>query len=110
MATSRGVDRHFRGPGRQKSWRKGKTSDDATKKCSKGSTVTFNNEGLTFKDRKGRLVTTLSCVFKLFLMFSCLHVCKSAQLIITISPSDHSRSDLPPPHSALWNKWALLHL
>ena len=25
MATSRGVDRHFRGPGRQKSWSKGKT-------------------------------------------------------------------------------------
>ena len=42
MATSRGVDRHFRGPGRQKSWRKGKTSGDATRKCSKGSTVTFN--------------------------------------------------------------------
>ena len=36
MATSRGVDRHFRGPGRQKSWRKGKTSGDATRKCSKG--------------------------------------------------------------------------
>ena len=36
MATSRGVDRHFRGPGRQKSWRKSKTSGDATRKCSKG--------------------------------------------------------------------------
>ena len=31
MATSRGVDRHFRGPGRQKSLRKGKTSGDATR-------------------------------------------------------------------------------
>ena len=36
MAASRGVDHHFRGPGRQKSWRKGKTSGDATRKCSKG--------------------------------------------------------------------------
>ena len=36
MATSHGVDRHFLGPGRLKSWRKGKTSDDATRKCSKG--------------------------------------------------------------------------
>ena len=35
MATSRDVDRHFRGPGRQKSWRKGKTSGDATRKCSR---------------------------------------------------------------------------
>ena len=35
MATSRGVDRHFRGPGRQKLWRKGKTSGDTTRKCSK---------------------------------------------------------------------------
>ena len=43
MATSRGVDRHFRGPGRQKSWRYGKTSGDTTRKCSKGQTVTFNN-------------------------------------------------------------------
>ena len=43
MATSRGVDRHFRGPGQQKWWRKGETSGDATRKCSKGSTVTFNN-------------------------------------------------------------------
>ena len=31
MATSRGVDRHFRGPGRQKLRRKGKTSGDATR-------------------------------------------------------------------------------
>ena len=36
MTTSRGVDRHFHGPGRQKLWRKGKTSGDATRKCSKG--------------------------------------------------------------------------
>ena len=36
MATFCGVDRHFRGPGRQKSWRKGKTFEDATRKCSKG--------------------------------------------------------------------------
>ena len=37
MATSYGgVDRHFRGPGQQKSWCKGKTSGDATRKCSKG--------------------------------------------------------------------------
>ena len=36
MATSRGVDRHFRRPGQQKSWRKGKTSGDATRKCSEG--------------------------------------------------------------------------
>ena len=43
MATSRGVDRHFRGPGRQKSRRKGKTSGDATRKCSEGETVTFND-------------------------------------------------------------------
>ena len=35
-ATSRGVDRHFCGSERQKSWRKGKTSGDATRKCSKG--------------------------------------------------------------------------
>ena len=32
MATLRGVDRHFRGPGQQKSWRKGKTPGDATRK------------------------------------------------------------------------------
>ena len=31
MATSRGGDRRFRGPGRQKSWRKGKTSGDASR-------------------------------------------------------------------------------
>ena len=30
MATLRGVDRHFRGPGQQKSWRKGKTPGDET--------------------------------------------------------------------------------
>ena len=30
-STSRSVDRNFRGPGRQKSWRKGKTSGDATR-------------------------------------------------------------------------------
>ena len=36
MATLRGVDRHCRGPGLQISWRKGKTSGDATRKCSKG--------------------------------------------------------------------------
>ena len=36
MATSRGVDRHFHGPGRQKFWREGKTSGNATRKCSKG--------------------------------------------------------------------------
>ena len=35
MATSRAVVRHFRGPGRQKSWRKRKTSGDTTRKCSK---------------------------------------------------------------------------
>ena len=33
--TLRGVDRHFRGPGWQKSWRKSKTCGDATRKCSK---------------------------------------------------------------------------
>ena len=43
MVTSCGTDRHFRWPGRQKSWRKSKTSGDATRKCSKGETVTFNN-------------------------------------------------------------------
>ena len=37
MATLHAEDRHFRGPGQQKSWRKGKTSGDATRKCSKGS-------------------------------------------------------------------------
>ena len=36
MATSRGLDRHFHGPGQQKSRGKGKTSGDATRKCSKG--------------------------------------------------------------------------
>ena len=36
MATSRAVDHHFRGSGRQKSLRKGKTSGDTTRKCSKG--------------------------------------------------------------------------
>ena len=36
IATLRGVDRHFCGPGWQKSWRKGKTSGDTTRKCSKG--------------------------------------------------------------------------
>ena len=36
IATSHGVDRHFLGPVRQKSWYKGKTSGDATRKCSKG--------------------------------------------------------------------------
>ena len=41
MATSRGVGHHIRGPGWQKSWHKGKTSGDATRKCSKGSTVTL---------------------------------------------------------------------
>ena len=42
--TSRGVDHHFRGPGQQRvTWREGKTSGDATRKWSKGSTVTFNN-------------------------------------------------------------------
>ena len=30
MVTSYGVDRHFRGPGQQKSWCKGKTSGDTT--------------------------------------------------------------------------------
>ena len=63
MAISRGVDRHFRRPGQQKSCRKGKTSGDANRKCSKGQTVTFNNsrqqvlsEGL---DRKGRVLERL---------------------------------------------------
>ena len=32
MVTLRGVDCQFRGPGHQKSWRKGKTSGDATRK------------------------------------------------------------------------------
>ena len=32
----RGVYRHFCGPGRQKLWREGKTSGEATRKCSKG--------------------------------------------------------------------------
>ena len=41
MATLCDVDRHSRGPGRQKSWRK--TSGDTTRKCSKSWTVTFNN-------------------------------------------------------------------
>ena len=36
MATSRDIDRHFCGPGRQKSWCKSKTSGDTTRKCSKG--------------------------------------------------------------------------
>ena len=36
MASSRGVDRHIRRPGRHKLWRKGKTPGDATRKCSKG--------------------------------------------------------------------------
>ena len=40
MATSRGVDRHFRGPGWQKSWRKCKTSGDTTRNQ---ETVTLNN-------------------------------------------------------------------
>ena len=35
MATSCGVDRHFRRPGQQKLWSKGKTPGDATRKCSK---------------------------------------------------------------------------
>ena len=35
MATSGGINRPFRGPERQKSWRKGKTSRDAARKCSK---------------------------------------------------------------------------
>ena len=35
MATLRSVDRHFYRPGQQKSWRKGKISGDATRKCSK---------------------------------------------------------------------------
>ena len=39
MATSPGVDRHFRGRRQRKSWREGKTSGDATRKCSKGETV-----------------------------------------------------------------------
>ena len=43
MATSRGVDRHIRGLVRQKSWCKCKTSGEATRKCSKGETVPFNN-------------------------------------------------------------------
>ena len=43
LLTSCAVDRHFHGPGRQKWWREGKTSGEATRKCSKGSTVTFNN-------------------------------------------------------------------
>ena len=36
MASSRGVVGHFRGPGRQKSWHRSKTSGDTTRKCSKG--------------------------------------------------------------------------
>ena len=36
MATSRGVNRHFCGPERQKSRCKRKTCGDATRKCSKG--------------------------------------------------------------------------
>ena len=36
ITTSRGVDRHFCGPGRQKSWCQCKTSGDVTRKWSKG--------------------------------------------------------------------------
>ena len=36
MVTLRGVDCHFHTPRRQISWRYGKTSGDATRKCSKG--------------------------------------------------------------------------
>ena len=36
MATLHGVDRHFCGPGWQKSWCKGKTPGDANTKCSNG--------------------------------------------------------------------------
>ena len=35
MATSCDVDHHISGPGHQKSWCKGKTSGDTTRKCSK---------------------------------------------------------------------------
>ena len=34
IVTSHGIDRHCRGPGRQKSWLKGKTSGDTSRKCS----------------------------------------------------------------------------
>ena len=40
MATLRSVDRHFRRPVHQKSWRKGKTSGDAMRKCSTGWRLT----------------------------------------------------------------------
>ena len=68
MATSRDVDRHFRGPGRQKSWRKGKTSGDTTRKCSRGSTVTFNKDSPSktkagsFRGRRPWTETS-ACVF-----------------------------------------------
>ena len=57
MVTSRGVDCHFCGPGRQKSWRKGKTSGDATRKCSKtADEVNKVSEGLAFEDHRGRVL------------------------------------------------------
>ena len=42
MATLGGIDHHFRGPGRQKLWRKGKRSGEATGKCSEGKTIPFS--------------------------------------------------------------------
>ena len=42
MATLRCVYCHFRGPGRQKSWHKGKTTGDTTRKCSKGYLTTVD--------------------------------------------------------------------
>ena len=58
MATLRGGDRAFRGPGWQKSWCKDKTSSDTTKKCSKGlqrlSHLTTAEDA--FEDCKGRVL------------------------------------------------------
>ena len=58
LATFHGVDRDFCEPGQPKSWRKGKTSGEATRKCSNANNNGWRGsqglaEGLAFKDRKG---------------------------------------------------------
>ena len=58
LATFHGVDRDFCEPGQPKSRRKGKTSGEATRKCSNANNNGWRGsqglaEGLAFKDRKG---------------------------------------------------------
>ena len=72
MATSRDVDRHFRGPGQLKSWRKGKTSGDTTRKCSKGETshlTTANKVSLKLRYKICEVLKNFTLAWSPFIEF-----------------------------------------